>query len=274
MKIRRCFLSLIMISLISITTYAQIGTTPVYFKFRTDKVYVLEAGKVEISLDLYVGTFENPVKNLYAGAFDLVFPPDLILADQTTFTYDSQSFWGTSDEVNIFNKAPEALKGGQLNISISRKDYKNINGFGKVGTVSFVTTHDIIGGRNVDESPFTVKGEHIKLWNVDGNELPSETDEEGATVVIVNDILARNAQDASNRQVEIYPNPARDQLYIQLKNLRGQRFEIFNIAGQRVLSDQLRGDQATISTKDLHSGLYLIKIYTQEGTLTRRILLQ
>lgn len=263
-----------LILLTSFDLIGQIGTIPVYLKFRSDKLYIISEQQVEVTADVYVGTLETPVSSLYAASFDLSFPTEFLSADLTTFKYNSTAFLGGIDEVTILNKSPEALKGGHLNISLSRKDGKSVNGFGKIGEVQFIILGDIIGSRNGEEIPFTVKGERIKLWNVDGNELPSETDEEGATVVIVNDILARNAQDASNRQVEIYPNPARDQLYIQLKNLRGQRFEIFNIAGQRVLSDQVRGDQATISTKDLHSGLYLIKIYTQEGTLTRRILLQ
>lgn len=274
MNIRRYAILLLLSSLISFATFGQIGTTPVYLKFRTDKVYLLEGERVEIAADLYVGTWENPAQNLYAATFDLVFPSDIAIANVTSFEYDNQSFFGKNEAVTFFNKAPEFLKDGRLNISIRRNDGKSVSGFGKIGTVRFVTTHDIIGSRNIEETPFTVKLESIKLWDVERKELPYEADEDGATIIIVNDILARAQRLSGVRQVEVYPNPVRDILFINLQNLQGERFELFNTAGQRVKNDQVRGDQVRISTHDLRRGMYIVKIHTEEGIITRRVLLQ
>lgn len=274
MNIRRWFGTLIFVHLFSFVTFGQIGFTPVYIKFRTDKIYILEHERVEFVADLYIGTWENPVQNLYAGNFDLVFPVDVVLPESTYFIYNRQSFFGDDSHVISFNKNPEALKSGHLNISVSRTDGKSIGGFGKIGEIRFVVSGDIIGGRNVEETSFTVKPESIKLWNVERKEIPYEADEDGATIIIVNDILARAQRLSGVRQVEVYPNPVRDILFINLQNLHGERLELFNTTGQRVKADQVQGNQVQISTKDLRPGLYIVKIHTEEGIITRRVLLQ
>lgn len=274
MTTRQFLFTIAILFLIPGVIFAQTGIIPVYLKFRADKVYILEEGNVEIVADLYIGTWENPAQNVYTASLDLTFPSDVVFSNSTSFRYNPSSFFGKEDNVVVLNKAPGALKEGSLNISISRNDGKSINGFGKVGEVQFVILGDLIGSRNVDETFFTVKAEHIKLVDVDGNELPHETDEAGATITIVNDILAREGRALNTPQATVFPNPASDQLYIQLRNLTGERLEIFNVAGQRVLSDQVRGDQLAIDTKGLRSGLYTIKIHTEEGVITRRVLLQ
>lgn len=274
MNIRRCIALMTAFSLISFVTFGQIGTTPIYLKFRADKVYVINQERVEITADLYIGTSEHPVSGLYAASFDLIFPTDVIAADLTFFKYYPSSFLGKNGDIQHFNKSPEFLKEGRLNISISRNDGKSVSGFGKIGEVSFVIMTDIIGSRNVEETPFTVKMEYVKLWDVERNELPHEIDEDGATIIIVNDILARNSQRTNQKQVEIYPNPAREVLSIHLQNVRGERVELFNAAGQRVWRDQVSGDQVQVSTKDLRSGIYTVKIHTEEGVITRRVLVQ
>jgi hypothetical protein len=274
MNIRRCILTTIVSLFFSFVSFGQTEITPVYLKFRADKVYILEGERIEIVADLYVGTWENPVQNLYAATFNLVFPADVVLAESTSFSYEPQSFLGKKEDVTILNKAPETLKEGRLNISFSRSDGKSVNGFGKIGEIRFITNSDIIGSRNIEETPFTVKPESIKLWNLERNELPHEADENGATIIIVNDILARGQRLSGVRQVEVYPNPVRDILFINLQNVQGERLEIFNATGQRVKGDQVQGDQVQISTKDLRPGLYIVKIHTEEGIITRRVVLQ
>lgn len=274
MNIRRWILTTIVSLLFSFVSFGQTETTPVYLKFRADKVYILEGERIEIVADLYVGTWENPVQNLYAATFNLVFPADVVLAESTSFSYEPHSFLGKKEDVTILNKAPETLKAGHLNISLSRSDGKSVSGFGKIGEIHFITIHDIIDSRNVEETPFMVKPESIKLWDVERNELPHETDADGATVIIVNDILARGQRLSGIRQVEVYPNPVRDMLFINLQNVQGERFELFNTTGQRVKADRVQGNRVQISTKDLHPGLYIVKIHTENGIITRRVVLQ
>lgn len=274
MNIRRCSLLMLSCFLLPLVLLGQSGTTSVYLKFKTDKIYILDGGQVALSADFYIGTWENPAKNLYASSFDIDFPADLVFAESTSFTYDPFSFLGKKDEVVILNRNPESLKNGRLNISISRNDGKSINGFGKIGSINFVINADIIGGRNVEETPFNIKTENIKLLDIDRNELPFENDREGATITIVNDILARERRLSSLQQIEIYPNPANDQLFIQLHNLNSERIEMINAAGQRVLVHQVHGEQVRVNTKNLQAGLYIVKIHTSAGIAARRVLLR
>lgn len=70
--------------------------------------------------------------------------------------------------------------------------------------------------------------------------------------------------DALDVTWEIYPNPAKDILYV--KYLSGPcKFEIIDIAGKMVLSDEIGEDYNFISIRNLSKGFYLIHITDNQG---------
>ena len=69
--------------------------------------------------------------------------------------------------------------------------------------------------------------------------------------------------------VNIYPNPVNDKLTIEAQeNL--ERIEIYNVMGALVHSQQNCHEKVEVSTTDLPSGTYLIRMTTQNATETRR----
>lgn len=250
---------------------AQNERIPVYLKFHSDKVYILDNQKVEFSASVFVGTPEVPVSDIYAIAFDIVFDSDLVIADSTSFVYNTQSFLGSGNEIAVSQKA-QGINKGKLNVVISRQNGKNVSGFGEIGTVRFVTIHDIIGSREIEEVPFNGRIEPLRLLNAAGQQLPFEADSDGDNTLLINDILARSAQSMA-RNVEIYPNPASDRLYINIRSLHGEYLEVFNAQGQRVSMEPIRSDYIQLATDHFQPGIYLIRIRAEEGILTKRVLI-
>ncbi len=262
----------IFFTLISFNAFAQAGMPSVYLKFKEDKIYVLNNEKVEFTADVFIGSPDKPVENLYAVGLEIIFPAELVLSDSTYFTYHPQSFLGQSSEITISQKN-QALDKGRFHIAVSRTSGKSINGFGKIGTVHFITVSDIIGSRAMEEVPFNATIENVLLLDANGNQLSHETDEDGETVLLINDILARSAR-AGERLIEIYPNPVSDQLHINLRNLHGEALEIFDIQGQRVQTEPIRSQNVHVFTENFQPGIYLIRIRTEEGIFTKRILVE
>ena len=69
-------------------------------------------------------------------------------------------------------------------------------------------------------------------------------------------------------EVAVYPNPVIDRLFVKAENL--QMVEVFNQVGQLVFSSK----EAEIDLQQLSEGVYLVRIVSGEGMITKRIVKQ
>ena len=70
-------------------------------------------------------------------------------------------------------------------------------------------------------------------------------------------------------QLKIYPNPFKDELHIQSNN-EIKMIEIYNLVGQKLIRSI---NQKSISTTQLKSGIYLIKVTDNKGiTFTEKVI--
>ncbi len=72
--------------------------------------------------------------------------------------------------------------------------------------------------------------------------------------------------------VTIGPNPFTDEISIQLVDQYFADYEVFNIAGQKVKSGTIRQKSTTINCADLPKGQYLIRLQTDNGVVTRKLM--
>ncbi len=68
----------------------------------------------------------------------------------------------------------------------------------------------------------------------------------------------------------IYPNPTSDILHIEAENRIIKNVELFNTLGQRILTKE--SNFLNINIKDIETGLYSIKIYTDKGIVVKQII--
>lgn len=83
----------------------------------------------------------------------------------------------------------------------------------------------------------------------------------------------------SQKEVSVYPNPATDQLFIDFKGIPSSnaRVLLFDIAGRIITEEYLTGEGNTlyrINTSGIASGLYLLKIETNQKTFSNKILIR
>lgn len=95
-----------------------------------------------------------------------------------------------------------------------------------------------------------------------------------AVATTSNSILG--TQDASTRKildnVNIYPNPAKDQLTVELPQKVNQlNIEVSDMTGNVLL--ELK-DQVKINTSKLNNGVYMISIKTDKGSVTKKIIIE
>lgn len=69
--------------------------------------------------------------------------------------------------------------------------------------------------------------------------------------------------------VSIYPNPAKDVLTIEAENI--SNVTIFNSLGQRVYAEDVNANEHLINISGFEAGIYMVKIVTNSGEVTKRI---
>lgn len=82
------------------------------------------------------------------------------------------------------------------------------------------------------------------------------------------------AEPAFAKTLALYPNPATNQLTLRVAGARGAQVEILNALGQTVARSTVTNDQTALSVAALPTGLYGVRLTTQEGTATRRFVKQ
>jgi len=72
----------------------------------------------------------------------------------------------------------------------------------------------------------------------------------------------------TNEQLRIYPNPTNGQLFIESKDLHVEKVDILDITGRVVLTSR----ESTVNISQLSFGTYFVKIKTNKGDLTTKII--
>ena len=81
----------------------------------------------------------------------------------------------------------------------------------------------------------------------------------------VNDVLAS--------EFKIYPNPAKNYLNIESKNIAISSVEMYNIIGKKVISENnLVNSKLNVSS--LSTGIYLLKVNSDAGSLVKKIVVE
>jgi hypothetical protein len=74
-------------------------------------------------------------------------------------------------------------------------------------------------------------------------------------------------------EFSIYPNPVHNQLNIT-SGVEMTEVEIFNQLGQVVYSEVVKNTNFSINTLGFNSGIYFVRIITEQGTATEKIMVK
>jgi len=92
--------------------------------------------------------------------------------------------------------------------------------------------------------------------------------------------LDQEDQEGTILKVNIYPNPTRERVNVQFKNLIVQniKLNIINIMGELIFSENIVGHigdyNKNIDLKENAKGIYLLEIETNEGVINKKLILQ
>lgn len=147
--------------------------------------------------------------------------------------------------------------------------------------LSFPTIENLSIINNVDGIPYLEVFNHIHElfedvveFRIFHNEVASFEPQVVDGTLQIDEIYSIELLNASENlfsNLELYPNPVISNLTVVLPRINEATIEFYNVLGDKVLSQQLVTIQSRIDLSDLQSGMYLVKITSEEETVTKKI---
>ncbi len=248
----------------------------VSLQFDTDTIFIDEntPDLITVTAGLMAGNSSYPMHDVYSLALYLDYDTTFVQADNGVLVeFAANSFVGNSTNGELLSHGINLRAEQQIDLGLTRTNGAEAGGFGRIATVKFIVVADIIDGRVEPTDPvtFDVPLSGVKVANSLGNERFVSWSKTPARIVFANKIPTSTHTPALSRKVKLYPNPAHDQLTIELDGLQPQRLSLFNLLGEPVLEQELEQRKANIALSDLESGLYLLEVSTAEGLVTKRV---
>lgn len=75
-------------------------------------------------------------------------------------------------------------------------------------------------------------------------------------------------------KVSIFPNPASESFAIVTDGILIQKVELMNLAGQVIVADRTGGEVVKLDVSTVSAGVYLVKIYSAQGTTTKQLVIK
>ncbi len=118
------------------------------------------------------------------------------------------------------------------------------------------------------------------LNNLDsGRYTVTVTDKNGCTQIIntikINKVVSTGIMNPQLANlIRIYPNPAKDKLQLQIKNLNTVHCILYDLGGKRIQTEKLKSGSNVIDVSNLASGIYHLYFETEQGNYEEQLAVQ
>ena len=73
----------------------------------------------------------------------------------------------------------------------------------------------------------------------------------------------------NNGNVALFPNPTKGNVTIQAVGM--SRITVVSVLGQVVYDTELNADEFTLNMAQFNAGMYMVRVYTEEGVVVKRV---
>ena len=245
------------------------GSPTFWLDFEWDTIVIDDntPALIELEADLMAGHPDLPMEQLNGFALQLDYDEEMVATDGIEVDYNDNSFFGNSNDIMWIGRNRQE-DNGEYDLGFTRKS-EETNGFGRIATLNFIIIGDVIA-RNADAS-FLVTLEDVVAVNKEGA-LLTIGELLPASVYVIDKTTTSTNEEWLNKQVLVFPNPASDRVSIRLNDLRAESVMVFNALGQMIDERQVHSDAFSLDASQWESGIYLMKIKTDKGLATKRVI--
>jgi len=221
-------------------------------------------------MSVHLGNVSAPAINAYAIAFTIDYDPLVTIPGTATITY-TPSWLGTTNELISVQRDFPTL--GRLETAVGRIDQQPITGFGKIGTFCIGIRDDVLKTTIPDTFLMPIRFRDVRLIDQNNN-TKAVTPFDGCLVIIevIDGLKLVQHPDAA---VNIYPNPANQNIQLTAEKTKIQQLTIRTVTGQTVRHlTTNRADNYTVDIAGLPEAVYLITIKTTKGIFNKRLIIE
>ena len=73
----------------------------------------------------------------------------------------------------------------------------------------------------------------------------------------------------NDNKVALYPNPTNGNVTIEAEGM--SRITVVSVLGQVVYDTELDADTYTLNMSQFNAGMYMVRVYTEEGVVVKRV---
>ncbi len=219
-----------------------------------------------VQIPIILGDSTVPADSIYGIAFSINY--DETLTDSNSVYVDFNTSWLGTNNTDLINIQKDFYTQGKIDVGVVRTDQVNRSGIGQIGSFNLTIKDDILKS-NTQRLDLLISDVRI-ITN-------AETERVAATPPT--DILISIASNLNpvlhkDIRVNMFPNPVKDQLFIQ-SNDAIQTIELIDMTG-RILQQKKGEDalQQTLSLAGFSNGMYLIRVSTSQQTKVQKIMVQ
>lgn len=250
-------------------TISVSGFPQLYLVSNTDTFYPGES----VQFQIYLGTQSNPVSNVYGVDFAYQFSPGSIQTGSMLLTVNPGNCWfyGSDGPGAVISFLQADYNSDIANVAITRTLLPGVSsGYGQIGVLGIVI-NDNVGGKRSGSLPITYGFTQTNAIDGDGTSIALSPINK--TLYMQNNTLGIKAAVHMAVPVDVYPNPVTGNLLnIDLHSLKSDQISIVDMLGNTVFrSVQQNSGLTQLQLPGLNSGIYILKVSTQQGLVTRKI---
>ncbi len=135
-------------------------------------------------------------------------------------------------------------------------------------SVPGLTIHELSSLSNPDMSPAKANAYIDTIMGYLNPRIVAALNMDGACTYV-----SVNENEATSHQVDVYPNPANDQVYFVSASAAIRHYELFDVNGRLLRTATVNSDRVIMDRQGLQSGVYLVKLFFADGDAVRRVVL-
>jgi hypothetical protein len=210
-----------------------------------------------VQVNVMLGDNALPVDSLYGISFRIT--SDAGLIDTTLTMINASNSWLGNDGVDMFTFRKQFQNAAVVDFAEVRNDQTNrINGSGPIASYLIVTTDNLSG---IAVCHFTISD----VTAITASQAYKQFYTLSDSVVIDPSVPAGIVEPESPAQVNVYPNPANDQIIIESGCL-AQVIEIYSIDGRMVARSNPNSMKTEFTLSNLADGAYFVKCTFESGS--------
>ena len=199
-----------------------------YFVMPSDKL----VPGMTVNIPIMLGNNAIPVTNLYGMAYTINYNSLLIDSGSVNVKFDS-TWMGTTGK-NIISMQKDFWYSGQVELALTRTDNQNVSNYVQIGELSFVLKEDI----SSNASSQMLKFSFSDATAISNNEhlIPVNLMSDSVAIFMNASGIKYDFNKYRGSNINIYPNPAKEILYVEMENAQLQNINIFNSIGESVFN--------------------------------------